>query len=894
MKKALEDLEGENELATNQLPSFGRYQLRQKLGQGGMGVVYRAYDTELKRDVALKTILCAREQVLIKRFTKEAEAMAKLAHQGLVKIYDVGKVDGRPYLTMEFIEGKNLAQLLKEEKLSPRRAAEILNKVAQAIAYAHSKGILHRDLKPSNIMIGGQNEPKVMDFGLALDVTSETKLSHTGSTLGTPAYMSPEQTLGKRKEIDERSDVYALGVVLYEMLVGAQPFRGMTAPMAVEILEKEPPAPSQLSHRISRDISNICLKAMAKDKKDRYQSVSEMAEDLQRFLAKEPVLAHGPRLIYRAKRLLRQKLNMVVVALVSAALALLWSGMDKRPAKPNIPDNRDERHTNTHVTGEHSKIVERLMSELGDGTPEPGMSDRYVTEIVRMKSSETVKKLLSYLYAHSLWQRRAAIEALGKLGDGNTRVDGHDVVEWLLLRLPDLDLYKTEEMQEAHDIIWALGRIADGRAFTMVSEVRQKSGENSVFWENTKIPHSWLPLPPKKNATTVAEYVTQALALEDKGDLAGAIGNFSKALELDPSHAATYNNRGKVRAKQGDFAGAISDFTKAIAIDPTNALVYNNRGVAWASQGDSNRAVSDYNKAIALRPQYAEAYANRASLRLQRGDMISTISDSSKAIELNPQAVAAYNARSHARLTLNDINGALADANKAIALNPNYPASYMTRGNACAGNKNWEGAISDYSKAIELNPQDANAYFNRGNVRDNKGDRDGAISDYGKAIELQPNHAEAYGNRGQVYDGKGDIDKAISDYSKSIELNPKNVEPYVNRGLARHRQGDWEAEMSDYNAAIHVAPLYAKSYFNRGMLWVEKNEPDNAVNDFTKAIELDAKLALAYKMRGTLRMKQNNHEAAANDLMRYIHMQPEDPDNSNYFLYIKKYRTHGR
>lgn len=274
------------------LQSFGNYEIRELIGHGGMGKVYLAYDPATQREVALKTLICNNDKQMVKRFMREIEVMSKLSHPNIVQIYDQGDCEGTIYFTMELLPKQSLIQFMDKQKMPVRRAVEIMYKATQAIAYAHAQGILHRDIKPDNIMLDRQGEPKVMDFGLALDANNDMQLSRTGVALGTPEYMAPEQAMARRKEIDERTDVYALGAVLYALLTGMPPFRGHDPQQVLQqVVQKMPLPPSRHSHRVPKELDKICLKAMAKQKKNRYAGANELAMDLQRFLDGKSVRA---------------------------------------------------------------------------------------------------------------------------------------------------------------------------------------------------------------------------------------------------------------------------------------------------------------------------------------------------------------------------------------------------------------------------------------------------------------------------------------------------------------------------------------------------------------------------------------------------------------------------
>jgi WD40 repeat protein/tRNA A-37 threonylcarbamoyl transferase component Bud32 len=400
--------------------SFGDYDLLEMVGRGGMGVVYRARQRSLNRIVALKMVRSDRLATAddVQRFRNEAEAAAHLDHPHIVPIYEVGVSGGRHYFSMKFAEGGSLARQVARLVADPRSAALVTASLARAVYHAHQRGVLHRDLKPANVLLDEQGRALVGDFGLAKRLEQESNLTHTGLVMGTPSYLAPEQADGVAGAVTTAADVYGLGAVLYELLTGRPPFRGATVLDTLAQVRADPPqAPRHLNRRVPRDLETICLKCLEKDPPRRYGSAADLGDDLERFLAGQPIKARATRWPARAVKWARRRPVLAVLLAVGVLTALLfaaglaWHTVELQEALDRIRDREHqlrlrEREVEDRLYVSDLKVahqffwkngeVERMAERLARHRPAPEMDDRrgfawhYLDRLLQTRNETTL------------------------------------------------------------------------------------------------------------------------------------------------------------------------------------------------------------------------------------------------------------------------------------------------------------------------------------------------------------------------------------------------------------------------------------------------------------------------------------------------------------------------
>jgi WD40 repeat protein/tRNA A-37 threonylcarbamoyl transferase component Bud32 len=468
--------------------SFGDYELIEEIARGGMGVVYKARQKSLDRIVALKMVLggSLASQAAHQRFLAEAQTGAGLQHPNIVAIHEVGDHAGQPFFSMDYVQGRNLAEVLRDGPLAPRRAAGYAKTIAEAVAYAHQRGILHRDLKPSNVLIDQSDQLRITDFGLAKRLTGESDLTVSGQVLGSPNFMAPEQAQGRHAEIGPPSDVYSIGALLYHLLTGRPPFQAATLTEVLrQVVTTEPAGPRLLNPSLPRDLETICLKCLEKDISRRYPTGQALADELGRFLRGEPILA---RPLGRAGKVVKwcRRNPRLVSAIGVAALILLvgllgvlseWRRADAQRARAEADEYvfamySAQQALKANNPGRARELLNRYRPESQAKVQGPkskadprGFEWRYLWPQCQSDAEKVIGKLPSW------------IRSLEISGDGQWLFAGPQGGEPKLWNLPT-----DEQLPIAGEADWAFGVFSpDSRLLLVTAQTAQLHDRISVW-----------------------------------------------------------------------------------------------------------------------------------------------------------------------------------------------------------------------------------------------------------------------------------------------------------------------------------------------------------------------------------------------------------------------------
>jgi eukaryotic-like serine/threonine-protein kinase len=809
---------------------IGPYKLLQVIGEGGMGTVYMAEQIEpVQRQVALKVIKAGMDsQQVIARFEAERQALAMMDHVNIARVLDVGTTQsGRPYFVMELVHGVPITKYCDDNHLTPRQRLELFVPVCQAIQHAHQKGIIHRDIKPSNVMVtlyDGRPVAKVIDFGVAKateqKLTERTLFTQYGTMVGTLEYMSPEQAEMSALGVDTRSDIFSLGVLLYELLTGSTPLSHKRVREAAfgEILrlirEEEPPKPStrlsdsgealasisanrhtepaKLAKLVRGELDWIVMKCLDKDRNRRYETASGFAADVQRYLSDEPVQACPPSALYKFTKFARRnKAPLITAALLSAALLLAsvistWQALRARQAEAlaqsRLEAEKEAREQAVTEAAKATAISAVLQEALQSSNPYDAKGADYTVRQLLDDLSQAVGDRLK-----DQPQADAAIHAT--IGNAYSGLSLPQDAEPHLLKALELRrrLLGPNHIDVARSLFdHSMNAVESGNLLVAESDAREAL---AIFQKiNDKSEQNLGAFERLAFCLGLQRKVAEQQAIADQAFIFAQNAGYTDS----PSLAALLHNLAHTRIESGDPAGGEQMAVKAVAM---------HRRVNGNDHPQTGWALCNLGFALERQEKYGEAETRlREALTIFRKHF----EESHKSIHL----------------TSDTLQRVLTKKGDQVAL-----AAFLA------------DKTARVSKALELQVSNVRLRIYLGKLLRDAGDFDGALVQFSEVITRNPKLADAWTARATLYLRTRQFAQAAEDCSQAIELKPDGWEGWSFRAFAHFHRQQWDESIRDFTKAIDLAPQVHTNWFHRGHIYLQLGQWDKAAADFTKVIE---------------------------------------------------------
>jgi serine/threonine-protein kinase len=809
-----------------ELPDIPGYRVAAVIGRGGMGIVYKALHLRLNRTVALKMLLAGAyaSRVERQRFLREAEAVAGLRHANIVQVYDLGEHDGRPYFTMELVEGGSLQAKVAGTPQPAAWAASLVATLAGAVHIAHQSGIVHRDLKPANVLLKADGTPKVTDFGLARRLEDAEGLTLSGALVGTPSYMAPEQARSDKSAIGPATDVYALGAILYELLTGRPPFRAESPTATLQqVVAEEPAPPTQLNSRVPRDLETICLKCLQKGPSERYASAAALADDLRRFERGEPITARPPGALERAAKWARRR--PTAAALLAAALLML-GGMTA--AAVWYASDRAQRHAEAQSRG--------LVANAALNDAEMHLKDLRA----KLDHAPQAWDLLSDIehwqsmveHAREDWQR--AVAAVGNellvAQESRDRIQAVDATlareeaayglarELDNIAVEALGSYDSRASQQRKAVA-EYEHLFAGQGL----DIRQP-GTDSFVSAIQSSPARCALIAALDNWAWLADFIKQPQQLARLLELA-------RAADPDP-----WRDRLRNRAVRADRE-ALMRLAEETDVGGQSPTVLASLGVLLTFNGADPTAL--FARALLEHPQ--DFWLNLHAAMNAGKDPGLQGGLAQAALAIRPKTALAYMTLGYSLLQRRNWAAALLAANRTIKLKPNYTVGYIQVGLARRETNDLPGAVAAFKKAAELDPQLSDPYCLLGEVFLLQGDWGAAADSYRKGTDRACTFAVYWKEGGRTPRLTDQLrklkhqPKAIAVFQKATELDPGDFLSCYILGQVFEQQGRHVDAEQAYLRAIKAQPAFVPAH--GWLAWLLATCSDDKARDGKRAVK---------------------------------------------------------
>jgi eukaryotic-like serine/threonine-protein kinase len=837
--------------------NFGsRYRIEALLGEGGMGRVYKALDVELNRVVALKLInpaLAANTEALM-RFKQELLLASKISHKNVLRIHDMGDVNGVKFISMSFVDGEDLHHLLRRDgRIAVDRAIDIIRQIARALAAAHHEGVMHRDLKPQNIMLDRAGQVYVMDFGLAKSLENTAMgMTRTGDLLGTPRYMAPEQAEGK--PVDLRTDIYALGLIAYEMVTGETPFAGDSVfQVMYQRVTQKPKDPRELNPAIPEILARVILRCLEKDSGLRYQTAQEVLIDLDARKsssgrisqtipapAPEPPPASSPSLPVAAPGLLKHRrwiaAGVGIVILVVALVAMrhqIFDRFSSGPSESGIPPLSKGKYVAVlpfQVLGDPSAL-----GYVAQGLDEALFTKLFQLEGVHVAADSAVDKVDKSLPIKTISHELG----VNLIIQGTVRGSGGKIA--IIVNLED---------GAAGNLLWTKEFTGDEQDLLTLEDHIYSELVAAMSLGNGGAGAS---LHPTENVAAYDLYLKGRELMHQEHTTANyqaAIANFQQAINQDPNFALA--QAGLAEASLAMYGESKDGFWAAKALHAAQVAqqlngalpeVHVALGSAYGATGRSAEAIQELERAAQLSPKSDDVFRRLGKAYLASGRKDNAVAALQKAIQIDPYYWVNYDQLAIAYDTSGDYNKALQAFQHVIQLEPGKAMGYENVGLIYIQEGKYQESLPSLEKALQIEPSFQH-YSNLGSAYFFTRRFGDAIKSLEKAVAMSPNQEAVVGNLAEAYLFNGQKDRARATFNQAIELankelqvNPRNAETKADLALYYAYQGSYDQALQFIQNAQSLDTSNPQYPYNEAIIQSLAEKPNLALQSLREALE---------------------------------------------------------